>query len=165
MFKYSCVCIFSRFSLHFFFAASSGVSSLHSWFPRNCLILNPTKTEAICFGTSPLLKSLSNRFPLRLHVHLFIGIDYVKLLSVTFDSHRLKFDKHISNVCSSSYFHIRALRHICPFLNSETLYCRFQIRLCQFLPAFLLVISIVFSAFKTPWLESLFAQLPTPLQL
>jgi len=32
-----------------------------------------------------------------------------------------------------------------------------------FLPAFLLAISIVFSAFKTPWFESLLAQIPTPL--
>jgi len=30
------------------------------------------------------------------------------------------FDRHISNVCSSSYFHIRALRHIRPYLDSET---------------------------------------------
>jgi len=41
------------------------------------------------------------------------------ILGVTFDKH-LNFDKHISNVCSSSYFHIRALRHIRPFLHSET---------------------------------------------
>jgi len=34
-----------------------------------------------------------------------------------------------------------------------------------FLRAFLLAISIVFSAFKTPWLESLLTQLPTPTQL
>jgi len=32
----------------------------------------------------------------------------------------LNFYKHISNVCSSSYFHVRALRHIPPFLDSET---------------------------------------------
>jgi len=42
------------------------------------------------------------------------------------------FDKHISNVCSSSYFHIRALRHIRPFLDYCRCYCWFQIRLCQF---------------------------------
>jgi len=46
-------------------------------------------------------------------------VDYVKLLGVTFDKH-LNFDKHISNVCSSSYFHIRALCHIRPFLDTET---------------------------------------------
>jgi len=46
----------------------------------------------------------------------------VKLLGVTYDKH-LNFDKHISNVCSSSYFHIcaiHAFRHIFPFLDSET---------------------------------------------
>jgi len=46
-------------------------------------------------------------------------VDYVKQLGVTFDKH-LNFDKHISNVCSSSYLNIRALRYIRPFLDSET---------------------------------------------
>ena len=36
------------------------VSSLHSWFLHNGLVPNPTKTEAICFGTNPRLKSLNN---------------------------------------------------------------------------------------------------------
>jgi len=36
-----------------------------------------------------------------------------------FDKH-LNFDKHISNVFSLSYLHIRALRHIRHFLDSET---------------------------------------------
>jgi len=35
-------------------------SSLHSWFIHNGLVLNPTKTEAVCFGTSPRLQSLSH---------------------------------------------------------------------------------------------------------
>ena len=43
--------------------------------------------------------------------------NHVKLLSVTFDSH-LNFDKHISNVCSPSYFHIHALCPIRPYLDS-----------------------------------------------
>jgi len=36
--------------------------------------------------------------------------DHIKLLDITLDN-RLSFDKHVSNVCSISYFHIRALRH------------------------------------------------------
>jgi len=36
------------------------VSSLHSWFLHNGLVLNPTKTEAISFGTNPRFKSLSS---------------------------------------------------------------------------------------------------------
>jgi len=46
-------------------------------------------------------------------------VHYVKLLGVTFYNH-LNFDKYISKVCSLSYFHIRALRQIRTFLDSET---------------------------------------------
>jgi len=95
------------------------VSSLHSWFLHNGLVLNPTKTEAICFGTNPRLKSLSNLTSIEVAGTSVPLANQVKLLGVTFDSH-LNFDKHISNVCSSSYFHIRALRHIRPYLDSET---------------------------------------------
>jgi len=95
------------------------VSSLHSWFIHNGLVLNTTKTEAICFGTSPRLQSLCNLTSIDVLGTSVSLVDYVKLLGVTFDKH-LNFDKHISNVCSSSFFHIRALRHIRPFLESET---------------------------------------------
>ena len=45
--------------------------------------------------------------------------DHIKLLGITFDN-RLSSDKHLSNVCSISYFHIRALRHIRTFLDLES---------------------------------------------
>jgi hypothetical protein len=45
--------------------------------------------------------------------------DNIKLLGVTLDS-SLNFDRHTSNICSSSYFHIRALRRIRPFLDIDT---------------------------------------------
>jgi len=94
------------------------VSSLHCWFLHTGIVLNPTLAEAIFYGTDPRLQSLRNLTSIkvaRTSVHL---ADHVKLLGVTFDSH-LNFDKHISNVCSAFYFHIRALRHIRPYLNSE----------------------------------------------
>jgi len=79
------------------------ISSLHSWFIHNGLVLNPTKTEAICFDTSPRLKSLSNLTSIEVVGTSISLVDYVKLLGVTFDKH-LNFDQHIPNVCSSSYF-------------------------------------------------------------
>ena len=114
------------------------VSSLHSWFLHSGLVLNPTKTETICFGTNTRLKSLSNLTCIEVAGTSVPLANQVKLLGVTFDSH-LNFDEHISNVCSSSYFHISALCHIRLYLDLETsktfacmCYCWFQTGLCQF---------------------------------
>ena len=95
------------------------VSSLHSWFLHNGLVLHPSKTEAICLGTNPRLKSLSDLTFIDVAGVSVPLTNHVKLIGVTFDS-LLNFDKHVSNVCSSSYFHIRALHHIRPYLDSVT---------------------------------------------
>jgi len=63
------------------------VSSHHSWFIHNGLILNPTKTEAICFGTSTRLQSLSHLTSIEIAGTTVSLVDYVKLLGVTFDKH------------------------------------------------------------------------------
>ena len=44
--------------------------------------------------------------------------DAVKLLGVTLDS-TLSFDKHIIDVTRSCHYHIRAMRHIRPFLTLD----------------------------------------------
>jgi len=46
-------------------------------------------------------------------------VDYVKLLGVTFDKY-LNFDKHIANVCSSSYY-ISVLSAIFAFFLTQKL--------------------------------------------
>jgi len=74
------------------------VSSLHSWFLYKSLVLNSTKTEVICFGTSKRLQSLSNLTSIEVAGASDPLVDSVKLLGVTYDSH-LNFDKHIFNVC------------------------------------------------------------------
>jgi len=82
-----------------------------------------------------------------------------KLLGVT-DNH-LNFDRHISNVCSSSYFHIRALRHIRPDLDSgtfKTIACAIVGSRLHYANSVLTGISArnihTFSAFKIPWREA-----------
>ena len=94
------------------------ISSLHSWFLHNGLVLNPSKTESICFGTNPRVKSLSDLTSIDVAGAFVLLLNHNKLIGVTFDS-LLNFDKRISNVCSS-HFHIRALRDISPYLDSET---------------------------------------------
>jgi len=132
------------------------ISSLHSWFLHNGVVLNPTKTEEICFCTNPRLKSLSNLTSIDVAGSFVLLANHIKLLG-NLDNH-LNFDCHISNVCSSSYFHIRALRHIRPYLDSETsktIACAFVGSRLDYAnsvsPAFLLAIFIAFSAFKIPW--------------
>jgi len=95
------------------------VSSLHRWFLHNGLVLNPTKTEAISFGINPRLNSLSSLTSIEVAGSSVPLANHIKLLGDTLDNH-LSFDRRISNVCTSSYFHIRALRHIRPYFDSGT---------------------------------------------
>jgi len=85
-------------------AASSGVSLLFTVVHPQWSGSNTSKIEAICFGSSPRLQSISNLTFIKI-VGTSVTLVYVKLLGVTFDKH-LNFDKLISNVCSSSNFYI-----------------------------------------------------------
>jgi len=92
------------------------LSSLQTWFLHNGLSLNPDKTEAICFGTPGRRKSLSHLTSISILDSTVALSDSIKLLGVTLDA-GLNFDHHTSNVCSSSYYHIRSLRRIRPYLD------------------------------------------------
>ena len=92
---------------------------LKSWFCHNGLALNSDKTEAICLGTTHRRQSLSDLASIQVADASVTLSDHIKLLGVTLDN-RLSFDKHVSNVCSISYFHIRALRHIRTCLDLES---------------------------------------------
>ena len=95
------------------------LSSLKSWFFHNGLALNSDKTEAICLGTTHHRQSSSDLASIQVADASVTLSDHIKLLGVTLDN-RLSFDKHVSNVCSISYFHIRALRHIRTCLDLES---------------------------------------------
>ena len=89
------------------------------WFTENALLLNPTKTEAVIFGTSRRLRQVpSTPGVLVAGAHVKFS-DAVTLLGVTLDS-ALTFDKHITNVTRCCYYHMRALRHIHPLLSIFT---------------------------------------------
>jgi len=93
-------------------------SVLYSWLLYNGLVLNTT-TAANWFGSNPRLQSLSNLTSMGFWVHFVPLVDNVNVLGVTFDSY-LNLNTHICNSSSSSYFRIRAFRHILTFLDSET---------------------------------------------
>ena len=84
---------------------------LTSWFYHNGLALNPEKSEAILLGTHPPNKSLDNITQVDVNGSPIPISDSITLLGVTIDS-SLAFNKHVSLICQSCQYHIRALRHI-----------------------------------------------------
>ena len=97
----------------------SCASDVSRWFVENALLLNPTKTEAVIFGTSQRLSQVNRPQGVRVAGADVQFADYVKLLGVTLDS-TLSFDKHVIEVTRSCHYHIRALRHIRPLLTLDT---------------------------------------------
>jgi hypothetical protein len=101
-----------------FDAASHCVSDVSRWFLENGMLLNPSKTEAVLFGTRAQ----------RAKVDMSAGIDVagapvqfsrsVKLLGVTLDED-LSLDRHVTDVVRGCNFHTRALRHIRPLINLD----------------------------------------------
>ena len=90
-----------------------------SWFYHNGLALNPEKSEAILLGTHPRNKSLDNIAQVDVNGSPIPISGSIKLLGVTIDS-SLAFNKHVSLICQSCQYHIRALRHIRPILDANT---------------------------------------------
>jgi len=88
----------------------SCLTSLHAWFCHNGLGLNSGKSESILFGTSTRLRN----FPPLTGVNIagtVVSLSYkIVTLGVTLDSN-LTLSNHISNICRSAHYHIRALRH------------------------------------------------------
>ena len=93
--------------------------SLFSWFSHNGLFLNPEKTDAVLFGTYQSSKSLSNTSNINVAGTSVALSDKVKVLGVTLDRH-LTFDRNIVQVCRSSHFHTRALRHTRNVISNDT---------------------------------------------
>jgi len=89
------------------------------WFTENALLLNPTKTEAVMFGTSRRLRQVPSTPGVLVAGAYVTFSDAVKLLGVTLDS-ALTFDKHITNVTRCCHYQIRAMRHIRPLLTLDT---------------------------------------------
>ena len=88
------------------------LSTVHLWFSQNGFVINPEKSEAVLLSTSQLARaSVSPLTGVNVTGCVMPLTDTIKILGVTID-HRLTFNTHIQNICKSSYYHIRALKHI-----------------------------------------------------
>lgn len=94
------------------------LSSLHSWFCHNGLCLNPTKSDAIIFGTQQRLHHFTNIPAINIAGSVVNLSNKITTLGVTLDSN-LNFNSHVSSVCKTSYYHLQALKHIRSVLTQD----------------------------------------------
>jgi len=88
------------------------------WFLENGLLLNPSKTEAVVFGTASRLRSTDISGGVTVAGSSLQFSDTVKLLGVEVDQ-AVSMDRHVSSVVSSCNCHIRVLRRILPRLTLD----------------------------------------------
>ena len=97
---------------------SACLGALHLWFCHNGMALNPDKSEAVIIGTRQRSSSYSSISSIDIAGTSVPFSDYIKLLGVTLDRY-MTLEKHVNSVCSSCYYHIRALRHIRPAITED----------------------------------------------
>jgi len=104
------------------------LTSVHSWVLPSLLTLlvlsqwsialNPSKSEAIIFGTRQRLNSFQRPSGIHIVVSPVSISDHITTLGVTLDSN-LTLNIHVSYVCKTAYYFIKALRHIKPVLTCD----------------------------------------------
>ena len=87
------------------------LSKVHDWLLHNGLSLNPAKSDAVQFTTGRGRRCEDNVESVSVSGVAITPSASVKSLGVTLDS-RLSLDQHVTDICKSCYFHIRALRHV-----------------------------------------------------
>ena len=94
------------------------LETLHSWFCHNGLVLNSDKSDAIIFGTRQRLRNFQPPANINIANSIVPLSDKLTTLGVTLDTH-LTFSPHISTVCKSAFYHIRAFRQIRAALTDD----------------------------------------------
>ena len=82
-------------------------------------LLNLTKSEAIATGTRRQLAKFTKAMDVTVAGKSILFSNTLQIVEVTLDE-KLAFDNHIGNVVRSYNYHTRVLRHIRPFIFTDT---------------------------------------------
>ena len=93
--------------------------SVERWFLLNGMLLNAEKSDALILSTSQQARKLPADTSIRIAECDVVLSDSVRNLGVIIDN-RLSFDKHVTSVCQSCCYHMKAFRHIRHCLSFET---------------------------------------------
>jgi len=99
-------------------ALSSNLDIVHSWFVSNRLTLNPSKTEYLIIGTRQQRAKLTST-TLNFADTQLNPVLSARNLGVTFDL-EMSLESHISKICQTSYRHIRQIRKVRHFLDTNS---------------------------------------------
>lgn len=95
------------------------LQSVSQWMTCSKLKLNPNKTEFILIGTKTQRDKVSTFFPVSLLDNETYPTHTAKNLGVVFDE-SFNFKNHVSQICKTSFYHIRDLRRIRRHLSLPT---------------------------------------------
>ena len=90
----------------------SGLINSLRWLNVNQLVANPEKFQVMFLGMD------AKKLCLRVNNEIIIPKDFVKLLGIKIDD-RLKFDKHIDNICKKANFKVNCLFRIRKYVEEQ----------------------------------------------
>jgi len=86
-------------------------AAVHRWLTLNGLSLNTDKSEAIVIGTGARQRHEGEIRAVQLDDTFIDTVTNVRSLGVAFD-YTMSFDRHVDNICRTSFHHIRAFSRI-----------------------------------------------------
>jgi len=100
-------------------SSSTCLHCLHSRFCHNGFALNSNKSKTILLGISSHIRNSPAVSGVTVAGTVLPLSDRIITLGVTLDS-SLTFRHHVSNICRSAHFHLRALCHIRGMFTKDT---------------------------------------------
>ena len=95
------------------------LTQVQSWMSENKLKLNADKTEFIVIGHQLQREKFNHLFPIKLLDVNTKPSNSVKNLGVIYDS-SITFGKHITQICKTTFYHIRNLKRIRKHISIQT---------------------------------------------
>jgi len=93
--------------------------AVKDWFLHNGMLLNPDKSEVLLVAGKAQARNFGDGSGIEVAGSSITYAVQLKSLGVIIDQ-KLSFDQHVNSMVRGANFHIKALRHIRPFLDKST---------------------------------------------
>lgn len=94
------------------------LASISSWADTNCLLLNPTKTKYMIFGTKNQLSQIDPSLSVMLMDKSIERVYEARNLGLIMDC-SLRYEKHISKSLQNCFYKLKVLYHMRPYLKED----------------------------------------------